>query len=422
MIELSATVDAALAACRGETVELWQHLVRFPSVNRPPTGDERAVQDYYAAHLRRLGLAVETIDIAALPGFDRHPGRLASHDLHDRPDVVGVWKGAGGGRSLLLVAHADVELPGEAALWTGGNPFNGELRDGRVYGRGVGDDKSGMAIAAGVVRVLQAAGIQLHGDLLIASVADEEQAGSNGAVALACTPYRADACVNIDGVNHEVWLTNLGGGSCRVEFVVPTSTVDATVLLEYFDRFRACISAFLRQRMAAFASVPEFAGPPFSDHSVRMMDIRLAGELTTHGSCLIWFYLLPGEEPATLQAAFGEAVGEIEGPGSCRLHWMPRFLLPSRVSPDDPFARTVLAAAAAATGKPATTAGGMMSDMGMLNAYVVSPCVSVGPSRWGGEGSAHQVDEYVEVDDFLDCLKTVVYTAMHWCGWSPTAL
>ena len=52
----------------------------------------------------------------------------------------------------------------------------------------------------------------------------------------------------------------------------------------------------------------------------------------------------------------------------------------------------------------------------MLNRYVVSPCVSFAPTRWAVEGGAHQPDEYIEIARLLECIRTVVYAAVDWCG------
>jgi acetylornithine deacetylase/succinyl-diaminopimelate desuccinylase-like protein len=63
------------------------------------------------------------------------------------------------------------------------------------------------------------------------------------------------------------------------------------------------------------------------------------------------------------------------------------------------------------------TKGTRMSDMGFVNQYGGFPCLIFGATRWGQAGMAHQPDEYVEIRRVMECLKTVVFCAMEWCGY-----
>ena len=174
----------AVKALTPEAVELLIKLVQIPSQNRPPYGDEQVVQEFYNGYLRRHGLDSKIYEPSDIPDFANHPARLPEHDMKGRPNVTATVKGVGGGRSLLILAHADTEAIGDCNKWSD-DPFSGTLRNGRIYGRGAGDDKCGMAIAAILPQVLRMAGIRLRGDLTLASVADEEQGGGTLGAALA---------------------------------------------------------------------------------------------------------------------------------------------------------------------------------------------------------------------------------------------
>jgi acetylornithine deacetylase len=87
----------------------------------------------------------------------------------NRPNVVGILRGTGGGKSLLLNAHMDtVGVEGMDA------PFSAEIRDGKLYGRGSQDMKGSLAAMLAAAKAIVDAGITLSGDLLITAVADEE--------------------------------------------------------------------------------------------------------------------------------------------------------------------------------------------------------------------------------------------------------
>ena len=111
-----------------------------------------------------LDLEGDVIDVEVLvqQSLEAAPGRVS---------VVGRLRGTGGGRSLLLYGHVDtVGVEGMA------DPFAAEVRDGRMYGRGAYDMKSGLAACMAAVKSLVDSRTRLAGDVLIAGVADEEVA------------------------------------------------------------------------------------------------------------------------------------------------------------------------------------------------------------------------------------------------------
>jgi len=145
-------------------ISLLRDLVAIDSVNPslvPGGAGEGAVADRIAAALRAGGIDVELTEVA--------PGR---------PNVVGVLDGRHPGRSLILCGHTDtVGVEGMAA------PFDPVVRDGRLYGRGSQDMKSGVAaMVEAAVQVARNGGLP-RGRLVVAAVADEEHA-SAGAEAL----------------------------------------------------------------------------------------------------------------------------------------------------------------------------------------------------------------------------------------------
>lgn len=173
-------------------VALLRDLVAIDSVNPslvPGARGERAIADAIAAHMRGLGLDVELQEAA--------PGR---------PNVIGVLDGRAPGPTLMFCGHTDtVGVAGMDA------PFDPVERDGRLYGRGAQDMKSGLAAMIDAARLAAAGGFP-RGRLIVAAVVDEEFA-SLGADALV-RGWRADMAVVTEptelriGVGHKgfAWL------------------------------------------------------------------------------------------------------------------------------------------------------------------------------------------------------------------------
>ena len=137
------------------TAELVGALVSIDSVNPdlvPGGAGEAEVAAFVAGWMRDAGLEVE-LDEAA-------PGR---------PSVVGIARGSGGGRSLMLNGHIDTTGVEDME-----RPFEPVVRDGRLYGRGGYDMKAG--VAACMLAAERLAREDLSGDVIVTAVADEEYA------------------------------------------------------------------------------------------------------------------------------------------------------------------------------------------------------------------------------------------------------
>ena len=141
---------------------LLADLVAIDSVNPdlvPGGAGEARMAEYIAEWGRKSGL--ETHIQEAGPG---------------RPNVILIARGSGGGKSLMLNAHTDVVGVSEMDA-----PFQPAIRDGRMYGRGAYDMKSGLA--ACMLALKAARDLPLRGDVMLSAVVDEEY-GSIGSEAL----------------------------------------------------------------------------------------------------------------------------------------------------------------------------------------------------------------------------------------------
>ena len=203
-----------------EQIEFLQQMIRIPSV----TGNEGPIQEFMAKTLTEMGLAVDLF-VPSLEELQKHPAYVAPAQPYEgRPDVVGTLKGAGGGRSLLFNGHIDVIPEGSLDNWQH-DPWSADIADGKMYGRGTSDMKSGAAAMTMAIRAIQACGIRLKGDLIVEYVMDEELTG-NGTLACVMKGYKADAgiccetssmCVQPGSIGR-IWFTiNVKGKAAGIQ-------------------------------------------------------------------------------------------------------------------------------------------------------------------------------------------------------------
>jgi len=156
----------------GDMVSFLQTLIRIPTVNPPGEAYDPCAR-VIGNLLQELGFGVEYL-IA-----EDHPDHS---DACPRVNVIGTLAGDEPMPAVHLNGHTDVVPPGEG--WTY-DPFGGEVRDGRVYGRGACDMKGGIASALFAAVALRDSGVSLGGTLEISGTVDEETGGFAGMAYLA---------------------------------------------------------------------------------------------------------------------------------------------------------------------------------------------------------------------------------------------
>ncbi len=171
-------------------------LVRIPSISFPGF-DPAAVRksaEAVAGLLKKSGLA----DVRLLEAGKGHPS------------VFGQWTNAPGKPTILLYAHHDVQPTGQAELWTT-PPFEPSERKGRLYGRGVADDKAGAVMHTVAVEsyVASGKGLPINVKILIEG---EEEVGSTNLYTLLETHrdlFSADIVLIADSENFDSGIPTL---------------------------------------------------------------------------------------------------------------------------------------------------------------------------------------------------------------------
>lgn len=411
--EIYLKILKAAGALMPEAILLLQNLVRIPSINRPPYGDEKAVQEFYNDWLQRHGVDSKITCPSEIPAFATHPARLPEHDMRERPNVTALLKGSGTGRSLLVLAHADTEIVGEMAQWRD-DPFSGIERDGRIYGRGAGDDKSGMAIAAILPLVLRKAGLKLGGDLVVASVADEEQGGANGAAALLASGIQADAAVYLDGTNDQaIWHAGLGCGI--VEVIMSASLPES--LPTALASAQKIIVAEKEKIKQSIVKHPAFGRSFFDDIMQHFFNINLVFPDNHQVKLRFVMDTLPGDDEDLMKKQLEEKLHALSCPEvTITIAWMSRFLKPALLPLSHPLVVELSRAFEIASGRHALVSPGCQSDQGIINHYGGIPCVLFGCGRRGRDGASHLPNEYILLKEFKENLLTTAIFAVNWCG------
>ena len=174
-----------------------QDLVRIESyvIEHGLDGKEEKIQRAIAKKLAALGCEVSTF-IPDNNLMKKSKYFTTGHRYRNRPNVVGVLKGEGRGRSILLNGHVDTMPPGDLSLWKV-PPFKAKIVGNRLYGNGSTDMKAGVAAMIMAVELIREMGIKPGGDIIIESVVDEE-GGGNGTLDCTLRGIRADAAIVLE--------------------------------------------------------------------------------------------------------------------------------------------------------------------------------------------------------------------------------
>lgn len=385
-------------------VELTRALVRVRSVNDPAHGaGEAPAAQLVADVMRGFGWSPRVVEVA--------PGR---------PNVVAVVDGGGGpGPTLMFEGHTDVVTEGDRASWTV-DPYGAELRDGRIWGRGSADMKSGLAAMLHGVRALQRAG-PFPGRIVVAALVDEEglMLGAKH-FAAGWRELIGDAVEAIDGVvvcepeEGEICPTAKGAVRLALTFTgamahgampqharnpIPVAARVATALAE------------LESRLVERHGSHEHLGPTYLTPTVLLAgDTDQINVIPAIATLCVDVRTVPRVDHDRLVADVTDAAEEIARPAGVAVRVE---VVDDRPPVDTPVEHPVVAALAAAhetvTGEPARYGGVPgATDGTILTRDAGLATVVYGP---GGKWIAHQADEHVEVVDVVLAARVYAETA-----------
>ena len=358
---------------RRDLTELLAALIRHPSPD--PPGDESDIAPFVAERLTALGFRVETDEFM--------PGRI---------NVLARIKG-GGGPALVFSAHVDTMPTGDGD-WRH-PPFAAEIADGRLYGRGAADMKSGLAAMIAAAAKLAGSATPLSGDLVLAFSAGEST-GCIGAKRMLETGALADAGwllvsepTSLDILTAEtgaLWLevTAHGETGHASGGANPLHTNAIRRLIDFLetlpgDLFQGQMHPLLGQPSLAVNGLHAGHAPNIApDRARATLDIRT----------------LPGQPGNAVIDKLAAMAGD--GFSFQVIDDKPPVETPA----GDPFVATCADALAAVTGA-AKAPGGVhyFSDSNVLVPALGIPRVIIGPGELGMSG---RQDEWVSLDALAD--------------------
>ncbi|WP_280536932.1 ArgE/DapE family deacylase [Halopenitus sp. POP-27] len=388
-----------------ETIET---LVSYPSV----PGEEEGVQRWLAGTLESLGF--ETYE------WEPDPEVLAAHesfpaietlDLADRPSVAGVLElgDPDAGPTVVLNGHADV-VPVTESDWTS-DPFTVRADGDTLYGRGVLDMKSGLALnvfAARAVADRAAESEDLDGRIVVESVAGEEEGGIGAAVAARRNPYpfERDAAIVTEPSSFDAVVAAEGSLMMRLHIFGKSAhaaqTWEGESVLPHFERIRRAFLDLEAERCDRVTH-PLYADyeTPWPVNFGTVEAGNWASSVPAELTAEIRIGVAPHETVAAVEAEFRDRLQAVVDDDAWLCDHPPEFerfsvqFEGSEIDPEEPIVDAVRSAAAD-HGVEAPVAGftGGTDARHFIDAGI--PAVVFGP---GDLATAHQPDERIAWSD-----------------------
>lgn len=403
-----------------DLVRLTQDLVRIPTTN-PPGNLYRRICEFLERRLAAAGFECRLIRAVGSPG---------DSETYPRWNILARRDGTSPGECVHFSSHTDVVEAGHG--WTV-DPFGGEVRDGRVYGRGACDMKGGLATSIIAAETFVSVCPEFSGSIEISGTADEETGGFGGVAFLAerglFHPDRVQHVIIPEPLNKDrICLGHRGVWWAEIEtkgriahgsmpFLGDSAIRHMGAVLEEMERY---LYPLLAGRSTAMPVVPEGARQStLNINSIHGGEAELdavhtgfpAACVADRCRIVIDRRFLIEEDIASVKSEVADMLERIRAkrPGfeyGIRDLWE---ITPVMTERDAPVVRSV--------------ASSIRRVMSRRPAYVISPgtydqkhidrigrlsnCIAYGP---GILDVAHQADEWVGIQDMVDSAKVMALT------------
>jgi len=391
-----------------ECVELTRKLVQIDSVIRPETGntEHNAVLFITDWIKKELGIkpVIETVE-------------------KDRENIIAVLDSGKPGPCLILEGHTDVVSEGNSAEWTYG-PFSGEIREGKIYGRGSCDMKGGLAVNLCTAKAFLKSGVPFQGKIKLAIVCDEEGMmtgikdfirkghADDADAALVSEPEENQLCLSMKGALRAVITVTgrMAHGAMPLTGINPNTRLAKIIL---------ALDALEKEEIRVNGK-DEFLGYP--SITITVIQSPPEGEpaqlnvMPGRAVAYIDIRTIPAQDHDELKNKILKAAADA-GEGDPDFHADIEFIEERPVVSMGKEEKIVKCAAQAyyeITGKePVYNGVPGATDGTFLRAWKGIPCLVNGP---GPRHMPHQKDEYIEIEELYEAARIYALTAFRYLG------
>lgn len=424
MEKLKQKVLEVIEQRQDEMFKMLSELIQINTENFVSHGNEKecglAVKKIY----EDFGLQTDYYfpDDVMKDNIDYLPGR----NTDERPNVAGRYKGTGKGEgkgSVMVAAHLDTVEIGDEEMWTV-PPLGGLIKDGRIYGRGSGDNKYGIVVGLYALDAIRRAGIELNRDVILSAYCDEEFGGGNGSIA-SCVKYPCDAYLSLDSPYGELMVVSIGGQALKTSLQTKDTQDSAALAVAGLNVVREELEKFGQNRRDELHKNPYYTGTQMQESAYRISDFCCGNKGTdlSKGGMNFVFYT-----DKTREQIYKE-LDEIEKICTEKLDKMgivfngfeqvSRFFDYMTIDEDEDVVKSMSKSIEEVKGKPTKIAGACLSDYFLYLKHGSPKSISYGIiGDFKEYGGAHQPDEFITCKDFVDVTKAVSLFLLDWCGYT----
>jgi acetylornithine deacetylase len=413
MVQAQDEIQAVLGNIQREAMlALAQELIKIPSFKT----EETAVARYLGDYLQQRGYEVQLQEV--------EPGRF---------QTVAVIKGTGGGKSLMLNGHIDID---PLAFGWKRDPWIPQIEADRLYGAGIRNMKGGVAAMIEAAEAIRRSGITLKGDLVLACVVGELQGGVGTTylcqhgpladMAVVPEPNGADNILTVHAGVAEMAIHTIGTSRhiSRMEDAIDAidkmcRVIPALKRIEFRHTPRADLPGLPRLNIGVIIGGRgrdhDLRGPNFTcDVCTVLVDVRFLPGMTSESVKADIVRMLE-----TLKADDPEFLYEIELPPPPSYRVNTVIMEPFELPPGAYILDSLLRQYRYVTGQEPAGVGTILpgSYTGNDTCHLWRagvPCLLYGPG--GGSESATIPDEYTRVSDMHRVAQVLALTAFEVCN------
>jgi len=403
-----------------ELFKLLGDLIKINSEDFGSTGNEYDVAKFIESYLAPLCDMTDFYSPDSVEGIKENPDYLAGRSLENRPNVTGLIKGTDSTRSLMFAGHSDTVPIGDESSWSF-PPLLGEVRDGKVLGRGACDDKYAIASSLFLMKLMRDLDIKLPYDFYFTAYSDEEYGGGNGTLA-ACLKYKCTNYLNLDCKAFEIWTTGVGGGGLQFNIEADAPKHTAADVLNGLNILKAELDAFGIKRRAELNDEEQYQGTNIPDTAMLLMEVKAGNMGNDLGKGYINMEYFTTKTEPEIMIEINDMVDRVNSQLSVlglrivSVDKTTRFFHFVKCERENNYAiETLKKSSIEASGRELRTCGACMSDLSLFIKHGSPKAFSFGIGRGFAEpGGAHQNDEFVECDKLVEFTKTLAAFLMNY--------